>query len=310
MGRAFSEVAMDVPANGFVSLEVSSFQLDRTIFFKPNVALLLNITPDHLNRYHFNMQEYVEAKYKVFANQDPGDILVLNADSEYLAPGSITTRAMIRYFSIYRFQDNGINRSEAGEIVSYSNSIPRFRCSVEDLFIRGEHNHANAMAAIEAVLPFVADQQKLIAGLKTFRGIEHRLELVKTIAGVQYINDSKATNIDSVWYALRSYEVPIILILGGIDKGNDYDKIRELVLEKVKKIYAIGESAEKVFKYFHRDVKVELKSTLEECVLSANSESHPGEIVLLSPACASFDMFKNYEHRGEVFKEAVLRLEE
>jgi UDP-N-acetylmuramoylalanine--D-glutamate ligase len=164
------------------------------------------------------------------------------------------------------------------------------------------------MAVIIAAKIFGFDNEKIIAGLKTFHGVEHRLEFVREIDGVKYINDSKATNVDSVWYALRSFEEPIYLIMGGQDKGNDYNQIKDLVLNKVKKIYAIGSSAEKVFNFFHHDVKVEIKHTLEEVVNAVSSEARENDIVLLSPACASFDMFNDYEHRGKVFKEAVNKL--
>jgi UDP-N-acetylmuramoylalanine--D-glutamate ligase len=164
------------------------------------------------------------------------------------------------------------------------------------------------MAVIIAAKIYGLDNERIREALGSFKGVEHRLEFVREIDGVIYINDSKGTNVDSVWYALRSFDNPIFLILGGQDKGNDYNKIKDLVLKKVKKIYAIGSSAEKVFNFFHHDIKVEIKGTLEEVVITANSEARKNDVVLLSPACASFDMFDNYEHRGEVFKEAVNKL--
>ena len=179
---------------------------------------------------------------------------------------------------------------------------------VSDLSLRGEHNIANCMAVIVFAKLCGAENSKIIEALKSFEGVEHRLEFVREIDGVKYINDSKATNVDSVWFALRSFEEPLFLILGGLDKGNDYNQIKDLVLSNVKKIYAIGKSADKVFNFFHSEVKVEIKSSLEECVTSANLEAREGDVVLLSPACASFDMFNSYEHRGKVFKEAVNKL--
>jgi UDP-N-acetylmuramoylalanine--D-glutamate ligase len=164
------------------------------------------------------------------------------------------------------------------------------------------------MAVINAAKIFGFENEKIVEGLRTFKGVEHRLEFVREIDGVKYINDSKATNVDSVWYALKSFDESIYLILGGQDKGNDYNQIKELVLDKVKKIYAIGSSAEKVFNFFHHDVKVEIKQSLEEVVIAVNREARENDIVLLSPACASFDMFNDYEHRGRVFKEAVNNL--
>ncbi len=188
------------------------------------------------------------------------------------------------------------------------NGKEKFRCSRNDISIRGEHNLANAMSVICAAKVFNLDNAGIIKGLKTFESVEHRLELVREINGVKYINDSKATNVDSVWYALKSFDEPILLILGGQDKGNDYDQIKDLVINKVKKIYAIGSSAEKVFNFFHNNVKVEIEKSLEDAVKNSSMEAKKGDVVLLSPACASFDMFNNYEHRGKIFKEAVTKL--
>ncbi len=188
------------------------------------------------------------------------------------------------------------------------NGKEEFSCNVSDIFIRGEHNIQNAMAVIVAAKIFDFENEKIINALNTFRGVEHRLEFVKEIEGIKFINDSKATNIDSVIVALRSFDEPIFLILGGLDKGNDYSTIEELVIKKVKKIYAIGSSAEKIFNYFHNKVKTEIRKDLEEVVASALSEARAGDVVLLSPACASFDMFENYEHRGKVFKEIVNKI--
>lgn len=176
------------------------------------------------------------------------------------------------------------------------------------MLIKGEHNIQNAMAVIIAAKISGFQNEKILNALRTFKGVEHRLEFVREIDGIKFINDSKATNIDSVIVALRSIDNPILLILGGLDKGNDYSLIEELVIKKVKKIYAIGSSAEKVFNYFHNKVKTEIRKNLDEVVASALSEAREGDVVLLSPACASFDMFENYEHRGNVFKEIVNKI--
>ena len=307
IGLAFSEVVLDILEDGFVSLEVSSFQLDHVNFFKPKVAIILNITPDHMNRYEYNMQLYAESKFNIFRNQDSLDFLILNGESEWLTADKIDTKADILYFNLTASVENGMYL-ENNSLVTKQKNEKIFECPVSALQIPGEHNIANAMAAILSVKPFISDSSKIVKGLETFYGIEHRLELVKEINGVKYINDSKATNVDSVWYALKSFDTPIYLILGGKDKGNDYGQIRDLVLDKVKKIYAIGESAEKVFKYFHNDVKVEIKQSMDDCVFTASKEARAKEIVLLSPACASFDMYDNFEHRGLVFKESVGKL--
>jgi UDP-N-acetylmuramoylalanine--D-glutamate ligase len=307
IGVAFSEIVLDVKEGEFVSLEVSSFQLDLIEKFKPAVALILNITPDHLNRYENSLDRYAESKQKIYKNQNQSDFLILNKDSQAVMKYLSDYKSKTLYFSITDEQNNGCFYS-GGEVIFKLDGKENFRCSRKDIKIRGEHNLANAMSVICAAKVFNLDNAGIVKGLQTFESVEHRLELVREINGVKFINDSKATNVDSVWYALKSFDEPILLILGGQDKGNDYEQIKELVIQKVKKIYAIGSSAEKVFNFFHSDVKVEIEKSLEEAVNKSSRETQKGDVVLLSPACASFDMFNNYEHRGKVFKEAVNKL--
>lgn len=307
IGLAFSEVALDVKENEFAAVEVSSFQLDLIDKFKPKVAAILNITPDHLNRYENNYQNYISSKMKIFENQSDDDYLIINQDNEVLINSLTKHSSADYYFSLSKEIKNGCFLRE-DNIVFMKNDKEEFRCLLSDINLRGEHNYANAMAVINAAKIFNLDNSKIIEGLRTFNGVEHRLEFVREINGVKYINDSKATNVDSVWYALRSFDQPIYLILGGQDKGNNYNQIKDLVLSKVLKIYAIGSSSEKIFNFFHHEVKVEIKQTIEEVIISVNSEARENEIVLLSPACASFDMFNDYEHRGKIFKEAVNNL--
>jgi len=307
IGLAFSEIVLDIKEGEFVSLEVSSFQLDLIENFKPALALILNITPDHLNRYENSLQKYAESKQKIYWNQDENDFLILNKDSETVIKYLVDHKSKSFYFSLNEEPKNGCYYS-GDSVIFRMNDNETFRCLRNDINIRGEHNLANAMAVICAAKVFNLDNKRIIKGLQTFESVEHRLELVRQIDGVTYINDSKATNVDSVWYALKSFDEPILLILGGQDKGNDYEQIKLLVLEKVKKVYAIGSSAEKVFNFFHHDVKVEIEKSMEDAVKSASREAKSGDVVLLSPACASFDMFSNYEHRGKVFKEAVNKL--
>lgn len=307
IGVAFSEIVLDVKEDEFVSLEVSSFQLDLIENFKPAVAMILNITPDHLNRYENSLDKYAASKQRIYKNQDENDFLILNKDSQAVMQYLAGHKSKSYLFSISEKLNNGCYYSD-GEVIFINNGKENFRCSRNDIQIRGEHNLANAMSVICAAKVFNLDNDKIIKALQTFESVEHRLELVREINGVKYINDSKATNVDSVWYALKSFDEPILLILGGQDKGNDYSQIRELVIQKVKKIYAIGSSAEKVFNFFHNDVKVELEKSLEDAVKNSSREAKNGDVVLLSPACASFDMFNNYEHRGKVFKEAVNKL--
>ncbi len=307
IGDAFSEVALEVKKDEFVVLEVSSFQLDLIDTFKPKAAAILNITPDHLNRYENKFENYVYSKFRIFKNQDNSDYLILNKDDKTINKFLSPHESNDLYFSLNEVQDNGCFRLNE-KIIYNKKGKKEFECDVTDIPIPGEHNIANAMAAISALKIFGFDNEKIKEGLKTFKGVEHRLEFVRELDGVKYINDSKATNVDSVWYALRSFSEPVFLILGGQDKGNDYNQIKDLVIEKVEKIYAIGSSADIIFNFFHKDVKVEIKNTLQEAIISANKEARQGEIVLLSPACASFDQFEDYQHRGRVFKEFVNNL--
>lgn len=304
IGVAFSGIALEAKPDEFVALEVSSFQLDLIDTFKPKVAMILNITPDHLNRYENSIDKYAASKLRIFENQDADDYLILNKDSELLNKYFKRSKSPVLFFSTTKKVSNGCYLD--GENIKYvRNDKDEFSCKVSDVFIKGEHNIQNAMAVIIAAKIFNLDNNKILEALRTFKGVEHRLEIVREIDGVKFINDSKATNIDSVIVALKSFNDPILLILGGLDKGNDYSMIEDLVIDKVKKIYAIGASADKIFNYFHSKVKTEIKKDLNEVVNSAISEARDGDIVLLSPACASFDMFDSYEHRGKVFKEIV-----
>jgi len=307
IGLAFSEIATEVTKEEVVSLEVSSFQLDFIDKFKPRIAMILNITPDHLNRYGNKYENYINSKLNIYKNQGNDDYLILNKDSESLINSLTGPKSKIYYFSLKEEVENGCFCRDKN-IYFMEGGEEQFKCTLKDINLKGEHNYANAMAVIIAAKIMGLDNKKIKDALGDFQGVEHRLEFVRQLDGVRYINDSKATNIDSVWYALRSFENPIFLILGGQDKGNDYDQIKELVVNKVKKIYAIGSSADKIFNYFNTIVNVEIKSSMEDAVKAANKEARENDIVLLSPACASYDMFQNYEHRGKIFKEAVNRL--
>jgi len=269
--------------------------------------MILNITPDHLNRYENKVESYASSKQRIYENHDKNDYLILNKDNGEVLKYLKDHNSKSFFFSLNEEVENGCFKKE-DKIHFRLNSKEVFSCNISDVKIKGEHNLANAMAVICAAKIYKLDNTRIIKALQTFEGVEHRLELVREIDGVKFINDSKATNVDSVWYALRSFNEPIFQILGGQDKGNDYEQIKALVLERVEKIYAIGSSADKVFNFFHKSVKVEIKKSLEEAVTTAINETRKGDIVLLSPACASFDMFDNYEHRGQAFKEAVNKL--
>jgi UDP-N-acetylmuramoylalanine--D-glutamate ligase len=250
------------------------------------------------------VEKYAQSKLRIFENQDANDYLILNNDSELLKQYFRSTKSNLYFFSTTKKIANGCYLSD-GEIMFVKNNVEEFSCKVSDVFIKGDHNIQNVMAVIIAAKILNLNNKKIIEALKSFKGVEHRLELVREIEGIKFINDSKATNIDSVAVALKSFDEPIFLILGGQDKGNNYSEIENIVVEKVKKIYAIGSSSEKIFNFFHNKVKTEIKKDFDEVVNSALSEARSGEVVLLSPACASFDMFDNYEHRGKVFKNVV-----
>ncbi len=307
IGNAFSEIALEVREDEFVSLEVSSFQLDFIEEFKPNAAIILNITPDHLNRYDNDFNNYINSKLRIYMNQDASDYLILNKDDDIVSEFAKNYRAKDYYFTLRGKTNYGCFKEDEQIYFTESGKV-QFECLVSDIKLKGSHNLSNAMAVICAAKLFGLNSEKIKHALNTFEAVEHRLEFVREIEGVKYFNDSKATNVESVWYALSSFDNPIFLILGGQDKGNDYNRIKDIVIEKVKKIFAIGSSADIIFNFFHKDVKVEVKASLEAVVTTANNEAREGDIVLLSPACASFDMFDNYEHRGKVFKEAVNNL--
>jgi len=307
IGDPFSDLVYTANENDYISLETSSFQLDYIKYFKPNIAMILNITPDHLDRYENSLQKYKAAKLRIFENQDSSDSLILNADDINLHNAAEDSSVQKYYFSTKKSVDKGAYFSN-GNFFYIENDRSEKVCTTSDLFIKGEHNYANALAVLIAAKLIGVSNENIAKAFSSFKGVEHRLEFVREVDGIKFINDSKATNIDSVWYALNSFEEKILLILGGKDKGNDYNQIKDLVLSKVRKIYAIGTSKDIIYNFFNNYIEVDKKETLEECVYSAKNEAKENEIVLLSPACASFDMFKNYQHRGKVFKDAVMSL--
>lgn len=304
IGVPFSSLCLDTPADGVVALEVSSFQLDTIDSFKPSVSMILNITPDHLNRYENSFAQYAASKHRITMNQDATDLLILNADDPGLQQFPPTTRATVMQFSMEQKITDGAY-TKNGFLICVRDGKEMFRFELAQATLRGPHNAMNMMAAAIAALWMGVTTESLTDALRSFPGVEHRIEDCGEKNGIRFINDSKATNVDSVWYALGSFDYPIYLILGGRDKGNDYGRIEEPVLKKVKKVYAIGESAEKVERYFTGKVPVSRKTDLKDCVESVLKEAEEGSVLLLSPACASFDMFDSYEHRGKVFKQAV-----
>ena len=306
IGKPFSEIVLEAKEDEFIALELSSFQLDYIETFKPKFAIILNITPDHLDRYENDLKKYAASKLRISENQDTNDYLIFNADDNFLK-NKIAKANNHFSFSLNKGNEN-CAFIENKNFVFRKNNETNIVAPTKALKIKGEHNQYNALAVIAVAKLIGISNNDIQTALSEFPGVEHRLEFVRKINGIDFINDSKATNVDSVWYALRSFENPIRLILGGKDKGNDYEQIKELVKKNVKKIYAIGSSAEKIFNYFNGIVEVEIIDTLENCVTTAFEESKGNEVVLLSPACSSFDMFDNYEHRGKVFKNKVYEL--
>ncbi|MFA4909934.1 MAG: UDP-N-acetylmuramoyl-L-alanine--D-glutamate ligase [Desulfobacteria bacterium] len=290
----------------YVVAEISSFQLEGIRSFRPRVVIMLNISPDHLDRY-LSYQDYIAAKARIFLNQREGDFAILNADDSLV---SEMTNSFKDVRKVYFSQKKKMNKG----IYLYGNSIvseiggQKHCYSTEFFKIRGVHNIDNIMASIAAAEICGCNPGDIQDAVNSFKGLEHRLEFVEEISGVKYYNDSKATNIGAVEKSLESFEEPIILIAGGRDKGTGYESLNELVKERVKKLILIGEAKEIILKSLGSLTQSLKADTLEEAVELAWSQSSYGDIVLLSPACSSYDMFNNYEERGEAFKAIVREL--
>ena len=310
IGRSYARAVAEAEFD-YAVIEVSSFQLDYCKFFKPQIAVLTNITPDHLDRYQYKFENYKQSKFRITAQQDQDDILIYNAEDEHIKDliTSKTSKAQLLPFGM-----GGISNNSGAY---YSNSAMKFKYNQkemtireEELALKGNHNIQNTMAAGLASMATHLKSQKIKQSITTFTAVEHRLEMVNRIEGVVYINDSKATNVNSAYYALQTVQKPIIWIAGGVDKGNDYKALLPLVREKVKAIICLGKDNEKLFETFSNviDEMISLES-MTEAVGKAYEISNTGDTVLLSPACASFDLFKNYEDRGNQFKTQVKRLD-
>jgi UDP-N-acetylmuramoylalanine--D-glutamate ligase len=288
-------------------LEISSFQLETIKSFRPKVAVVLNITPDHLDR-HRTFEIYAAAKARIFENQVGSDFAVLNADDPTCVEMASRTRAQVFWFSRQKEVEQGAWVRE-GNIEFRDAKGQREILQVSEIPLKGAHNLENVLAAVCAGTLMGCAPDKIRAAVRNFRAVEHRLEFVATIGGVDYYNDSKATNVDATIKALESFPANIHLILGGKDKGSDYTVLNDLLRKRVKRVYTIGAAAAKIESQIvsSKDGGPEVlhSQTLENAVRSAHAAAKPGDIVLLAPACASFDQFKSYEHRGKVFKEIV-----
>jgi UDP-N-acetylmuramoylalanine--D-glutamate ligase len=288
--------------------ELSSFQLEAIPTFRPNVAVLLNITPDHLDRYD-SFEDYARAKLSILRNQRSSDFAVLNLDDEILRRPNQSIRSQAFWFSTKSEVTQG-TFLEGNRFVFRSGAQTETVTSLEGIQLPGRHNLENVSAAITAARLVNASSTKIAEALRQFKGVEHRLELVAEINGVKFYNDSKATNTDATIKALESFDGGIVLILGGRDKGSDFTVLSSLIRERVRVLILLGEASEKIHRQLNGTVPIVQATTLQQATQMAFERARPGDVVLLAPACASFDMFQNYEHRGRVFKEAVWRLKE
>jgi UDP-N-acetylmuramoylalanine--D-glutamate ligase len=297
VGKSFARNISEHTFDYFV-LELSSFQLDGIFDFRPDVAILLNITPDHLDRYDYKMENYVAAKFRIARNQNAQDWLIYNQSDEAINEFMVNNSLIVSKVQINDLFNNKI-------ILRVDNS--KFDMTVCSL--KGPHNFFNATCAIKAAKRYGVSDEAIQLALNTFVNDPHRLESVATVNGVEYINDSKATNVDSVLQALRAMDKPIVWIAGGMDKGNDYSLLEALVEGKVKALICLGVDNTKLLETYSPMIKIiEEAKSAEEAVARATIYAEAGDVVLLSPACASFDLFENYVDRGELFKEAVLKL--
>lgn len=291
-------------------LELSSFQLDGTKKFKPEIGVLLNITPDHLDRYEYNLQNYVDSKFQLIRNMGAHQHFIYYVDDPLLA-AELMKRTIVPN-QVKVSLKNDLNNPVHYNGVEMSFTLKSsFTILQSDTTLKGPHNLINTMAAVSAVHLAGAKLESIREGLKTFKNAPHRLESVATIKGVEFVNDSKATNVDSVVYALGSYDKPLVWIAGGVDKGNDYNIIKDQVKKKARALICLGKDNEKLKKAFG-DVVPTIQETqsIPELVRMALAVAKSGDVVLLSPACASFDLFRNYEDRGDQFRKAVLELKQ
>ncbi len=308
IGKSFAkQVAVD-PKQLYVA-EISSFQLDDIKTFRPDIAILTNITEDHLDRYEYTFEKYIQSKFRITMNQQPDDYFIYCVDDEvtmkYLNQFDIQSNQLP--ISMKRELPNGAFIKDGDMYVRTGQDFASM--SVFDFALKGKHNQYNTMAACVAAATLDIRKEKIRDAVQNFQSLEHRMEHVATVRGVEFINDSKATNVNSTWYALESMTKPTVLILGGVDKGNDYSLIADLVKEKVKAIICLGTDNRKIHESFGNTVATIINtSTAAEAVHAAFHFSEKGDAVLLSPACASFDLFKNYEDRGNQFKKAVKEL--
>jgi len=302
IGNALTETPDLLHGQDWIVVELSSFQLEDIATFRPRVATILNITQDHLDRYK-DITEYGEAKARIFENQQQGDVLVMNFDDPLVRAMAPRARARVVPFSRFEKHENGAY-VEDNRLIASGEAV----CGVDEILIKGVHNLENAMAAAAMALAAGADRASVAAVLREFPGLEHRLEFVREKDGVTYINDSKGTNVGAVVKSVEGFARPVILIAGGLDKGSDFSPLADLFRNKVKLLILIGKAADKMARALGGSTETVMAKTLVDAVQLAAKRAASGDVVLLSPACASFDMFKDFEDRGRQFKEAVMNL--
>ncbi|MDP4679807.1 MAG: UDP-N-acetylmuramoyl-L-alanine--D-glutamate ligase [Cyclobacteriaceae bacterium] len=310
-GNIGNSLARLILKNDFdiIVLELSSFQLDGMYEFRADTSLLLNITPDHLDRYNYDISEYADSKLRIIQNQKKGDHFIFNTDDFLISDklrGKNIEVDQLRFSLKSKIEKGATLNTDRLEIRTEQAS---FSIPISAIPLIGKHNLYNTMAAVLAVVQYGVSENQITEGLRSFRNAPHRLEYVEEIDGVKFINDSKATNVDSVFYALDGMDRDVIWIAGGVNKGNDYNAISALVKEKVAALICLGVHNAHLIDAFEKDINriVEYRD-MYEAVAEALKMAYPGDVVLLSPACASFDLFNNYEHRGDEFKKAVARL--
>ena len=309
VGRSFAWQVAEQEFDYYV-IELSSFQLDGMYDFRADVAILLNITPDHLDRYEYKFQNYIDSKFRILQNMTKEQTFVYWSEDPVIK-AELAKREISASQAPFTIEHIAGNRAwiEGEDLIINFENEP-LKVNINDITIKGTHNMYNSMAAAVAANIMGVKNETIRRSLATFQGVEHRLEYVATIRGVRYINDSKATNVNSCWYALQSMKTPVVLILGGTDKGNDYSEIADLVREKVHTLIFMGLDNKKLNEYFglNTNCKIVDTNSLADAVKAAYEVAQKGDTVLLSPCCASFDLFKNYEDRGEQFKQAVRQL--
>ena len=308
IGISFAkQVAVDPKA--LYVIEISSFQLDDIKDFRADVAVLTNITEDHLDRYEYNMQNYINSKFRITNNQQAQDVFIYCLDDEITMTNinKYPIKSTLYPITMSKELPQGAYISNAEMHIKWKGE--EMQMSIQDFALKGKHNQYNSMAAGVACVAVDIKKEHVRESLQTFQSLEHRMEPVGIIKGVEFVNDSKATNVNSTWFALESMEKPTILILGGVDKGNDYTILQELVKDKVKAIVCMGADNRKIHEAFGSTVSLMVNTnSAEEAVQAAFHFANKGDVVLLSPACASFDLFKNYEDRGNQFKQSVKSL--